>query len=242
MNYEKVTDAAAPVTLLLKGASGTGKTTKAAHFPKPAFFNFDNNLSGLRKLPAAVRDNIKIVNPLKDKSGKDVEPVKAWDNFVNQLEVVVEDKDVRTLIIDSGTTLAERLLDKVVGSADPAAKVQIQHWGDFQKYFKWLGDELLCNPSLDKNIIFIFHEQLKQDALTQNISYVLSISTKLQSSFELYFSDSWRTFVKTPLGKPTEYWVRCAPAPQFSAKNSLRDLPEEFQWESQAANILKQVK
>jgi hypothetical protein len=233
--YKKFDEHKTPITLLLKGPSGARKTTKAVQFPKPVLFNFDNNISGLRNLPADLVANLRIVNPQDGLKG-DIQPIQIWDNFVKQLEYVSEDDSVKTIIIDSLTTMAERLLDKIVGSDAPSASVQIQHWGDFTKYLKWLGDELLCNPGLDKNVIVIAHEQL-----TPLNNYTLAIGSRLKDSFGLYFTDVWRAFAHKGASGPVKYMVRVAPAPQFDAKCSLKNIPDEFEWEVEKAKILSQI-
>lgn len=238
--YETFVPGKSPIKLLLKGASGSRKTTKAVQFPKPVLFNFDNNLSGLRNLDPKVVAALKIVNPAKDKDGKEVVGIKVFDNFVKQLEVVLADSTPRTIIVDSLTTMAGRLIDKILGSDSPDAKMQIQHWGDFSRYMKWMGDEILCNPGLDKNFIFIAHENIEKDKLTENVMLTLNVGGSMKSSFGLYFSDVWRCYAKTGTG-PTQYRVRVAPTSQYDAKCSLTGLPEDFLWEEQAANIFKQL-
>lgn len=229
-----------PITLLLKGPSGSRKTTKAVQFPRPALFNFDNNLSGLRNLDPKVVAKVRIVNPQVGISG-DIKDVDIWANFVKQLELVMDDPEIDTIIIDSITTMAERLMDKIVGSSAPDAKIQIQHWGDFSKYLKWLGDELLCNPKLDKHVIIIAHEQVEKDKATENILLTLNIGGRMKTSFGLYFSDVWRCYAKTAISGGTQYRVRVAPTSQFDAKCSLSGLPEDFLWDDEAVKILNQL-
>jgi hypothetical protein len=233
--YKSFDASRTPITLLLKGPSGARKTTKAVQFPKPVLFNFDNNISGLRNLPPELVKELRIVNPQEGLTG-DIKPIQIWDNFVKQLEIVMDDPSVKTIIIDSLTTLAERLLDKIVGSDLPSASVQIQHWGDFSKYLKWMGDELLCNPALDKNVIVIAHEQRNADG-----TYALAIGSRLKESFGLYFTDVWRCFSVKPVSGAVKYMVRVSPTQQFDAKCSLRDLPEEFEWEVEKNKVLSQI-
>lgn len=226
-----------PITLLLKGGNGTRKTTKAVQFPKPVLFNFDNNLSGLRNLDPSLIASLKIVNPSEAvKDGKIVKDVDIWDNFIKQLEVATADPEIKTIIIDSLTTMAEKLMDKILKTGDPAVNMQIQHWGDFTRYMKWLGDELLCATDLDKNVIFIAHENTQADG-----RLVLSIGSKQKESFGLYFSDVWRCFVKKGTSGPAQYLVRVQPAPNFDAKCSLKGIPDEFEWETEKNKILEQL-
>lgn len=225
------------LSLLMKGPPGAGKTTKAAYFPRPCFFNFDNNLSGLRKLPPEVQKRIKIVNPRLGPDGKPLKAEAIWKRFVDLLEVVLADPEVDTVIIDSLTTMAECLMDKILGSGDPSKRVEIQHWGDFQRYLKWLGEEVLCAPDRDKHIVFLAHEVMERDDLTSSIQYVLNIGGSLKTSYDLFFTDCWRVYTKVN-GEKIEYRVRTLPATNFNAKCSL-DLPVDFAWDTEKDKVLK---
>lgn len=236
--YSPVQTEKVPITLLLKGDSGTGKTWKAAHFPKPAIFNFDNNLSALRKLPTEVKSKIKIVNPHL-KNEKPVAGVQVFDNFIKQLEQVAEDEDVQTIVIDSITTMAETLMDKVVGSDRPEKKVEIQHYGDYGRYLKWFGDTLMANPNLDKHIVVIAHEQTILDTKTQEVVRTLALVTKIKEQLPLYFSDVWRTYAQV-LPNRVKWMVRTVPGSNFGCKCSI-DLPSDFEWDTELANIQKQI-
>lgn len=240
--YTSIDDVLKPLTLLLKGDSGTGKTTKAAKFPRPAFFNWDNNLSGLRKLPPEIRKNIKIIDPKVDKNGKEVEAIKVFDNFVDQLGTVADDPQIGTIVFDSLTTMSEKLMDKILKSDSPAARIEIQHWGEIWRYFKWLGEEVLCNQKLDKHVIWIAHEQLKEDKATGNTKYLLSLGGQAKSNLDLFFTDVWRLYNKQGPSPnyETQYWCRVMPTDRHTAKTSLV-IPQEFEWDKQEASILKQV-
>ena len=229
-----------PATILLKGGSGTGKTFKAAQFQRPTIFSFDNNLSGLRKLDAATRAAVRIVDPRSDEKGQQVKGVDVWGNFVKQLAVVVEDPTVDTVVIDSLTTMAECLMDKIIATDDPGKRIEIQHWGDFSRYMAWLGDSLMCASDLDKTVIIIAHEQLHEEELSKKVKYLLNVGGKTKESFDLYFTDVWRTYTKPGKDNTVEYWIRTLPTDYHSAKVSL-NLPGDFKWDDKKADILQQV-
>lgn len=244
--YTALDDIAKPTTLLLKGESGTGKTWKAAHFPRACFFNFDNNLSGLRKLPAELRRNIKIIDP-RFKDGKAVPPLEVWQNFAEQLTIVGADCDVGTIVIDSLTTMAEVLMDKILKSDNPATRVEIQHWGDMWRYFKWLGEELLCATDLDKHVVWIAHEQIKEYIDAKGVTirppkYFLALGGKAKSDLDIFFTDVWRAYTKKVATPPygVEYWIRTLPDDFHTAKTAFK-VPPDFQWDKELPSILSQL-
>ena len=238
--YETIDSVAKPVTLLLKGDSGTGKTFKAAQFPEPVLFNFDNNLSGLRKLPDEIRKKIRVKDPRKSKAGTQLKDIDVWKNYTEQLEEVGQDSSVGTIINDSLTTLAEILMDKIVKTDDPSKAVEIQHWGEFNRYIKWLGEHLLCANDLDKHVIFLAHESLLIDKITGKTKYLLAVGGQSKSNFDLYFTDVWRSYTKPAKDGSVEYWVRSLPTEYHTAKSSLV-LPPDFRWDEEKPSIMKQL-
>jgi len=236
-----------PTTLLLKGGPGTGKTWKAAHFPKPCFINFDKNLSGLKKLPKSVRDGIKVVNPwvkihpTDPKKNVKLKSQQVWDNFMKQLAVILADPDIETVVIDSMTTMQEVVKDKILNSDQPTVQMQLQNWGTLERYWKALAAMTLTATDLDKTLVFIFHEKPYEDSSSgvKMIMHGLNLGGSMKDNFDLYFSDVWRTSVK-PTNKEPEYWVTTAPSRTFSAKKTL-DLPPTFKWDDQESSIMKQI-
>lgn len=241
--YETIDSVAKPVTLLLKGDSGAGKTYKAAQFPRPVIWNFDNNLSGLRKLPQEIRSGVRIKDPRKNKEGKQVSDIEVWKNFTDQLEEVSADSSVGTIVIDSLTTMAEVLMDKILKNADPGTRVEIQHWGDFSRYMKWLGEHLLCANDLDKHVVFLAHEQIVQEKIGNvlgSVKYLLSVGGQSKTNFGLYFTDEWRAYTKPRADGDVDYMIRTLPTPYHTAKKSL-DLKPDFKWDDEKNNIMKQL-
>ena len=238
MNYQSLDESSKYITLLLKGAPGSGKTYKAAEFPAPVIFNFDHNLRSLSKLSEEVRENIKIIDPCLSEKGTKLPSTKVWDNFLTLLEKVGEDSEVKTIIIDSLTTAQEYLMDKIVNSGEPSVAFKIQDWGTLQRYWKVFAENVLCNPTLDKHIVITAHEKTMEEESPsgKSIKYGLNMGGSMRDSFDLYFSDVWRLYVDNSKGD-SRWMVATVITSSFSAKTSL-DIPRAFEWDSKKEEIL----
>jgi hypothetical protein len=229
-----------PITLLLRGESGSGKTFKAAQFPKPFIISLDANTRCLEKLPQVQRSEMTIVDP-KFRDGKKLEAKERWDSFVATLEKACESAS-RTIVIDSLTTLSSLMEQKILGTNNPLVPMQIAGWGSFSRFFDWLGDEFLCNSALDKNIIFIVHEHMHIDEVSKAQLYTLALSTKVKDTFVRYFTDCWRCSVLP--GKPIPgYAVEIYPTRSYLCKCSLASdgLLSPFVWDKDKDKLLSQI-
>ena len=242
--YHKPEEERSCIRLLLRGPSGSGKTYKAVHLPNPVLFNFDNNLRFLSKASQEIRDNLRVIKPkIHLKTGKEIDNVNVWDNFINQLAEVLADDWPKTIIIDSLTTLANRIMNEIVGTDDATAKESLEDLGGLTRYVNYLGDEVLKASDLDKNIVFTAHERLeeiKEYGKVTGTRIVLHLKGQSRDTFPAYFTDYWSTFVKTPLVGDTEYWVRTVPSQQFAAKNSSLNFPPEFKWDDHKEMVIKE--
>lgn len=235
--YESLGGSDEIISLILRGEPGSGKTWKAAHFPNPVFFNFDRNLSCLRKLPDEIKSHVRVVDPYLDANGKKVAGEKVWDNFYVKLARVVEEPGLATIVFDSLTTMGDCLLDKVVGTSSPAKQPEIQHYGAFVRWMKGLGEQVIQASDRDKIFIFTAHEEVSGEGV--NARLILSMPTKMKESFPLYFTDMWRCDVRLR-GAKQEYIVRTVPGAQFKCKCSLT-VPNEFVWDDEWKSIVAQV-
>ena len=236
MEYETLSDTLQPRTLLLKGPSGSGKTTLAAQLPDVVIFNFDNNLAALQKMPLELQKKIRILNPKKGIDVKNSGQL-VWQKFLVQLEGVMDDDSVVTVIIDSLTTLTECLMDFILGSSHPDLTPSGTNWGAYSRYLKHLGDCVLCVDDLDKNIVIIAHEQTIMDSLEKEVKYALNVSGKMKNAFEAYFTDCWRLSTKGIPGQNPEYVVGTSPTHMYSAKCSIPGLGPEFKFSEKKAVI-----
>ena len=225
--YKNLDQLTLPVTALFKGASGTGKTFTACHFPKPVLISFDNNIDGLLSLPSELQKELKIINVTVDGNGKKIAEADVWNNAMLQVEAVLADPDVQTIIFDSLTTMAAALEDKLLKTGSPEVNMQIQTWGEYQRFLKALF-QLTCNDaSIKKHVVFLAHENVVTEkvgegpnAKEQFKGYELLLPTKIRNQIELYFSNVIRFAVENTQLGPT-YVLQPMPTQTYTAKTTL---------------------
>ncbi len=136
--------------LNIEGMEGKGKSSLALSAPDPiALFDFDTGLEGvIEKILAEGRD---ILVPDESLKHRDVTTQadwgKMWDAFVKMYARALNSKDIRTVVIDTGTEAWELARLAAFGQL---SQVQPHHYGpvnaDFRRLIKRAFDS-------DKNLI-----------------------------------------------------------------------------------------
>lgn len=228
-SYKTLDELSHPITALLKGASGTGKTWTACHFPRAVLVSFDNNTDGLRALPPAAKANLLgvIHANLHPTTGAKLPEEAVWDNTMNLLDDLVRDPNVGTIVFDSLTTMAAALEDKLLKTGKPEVNMQIQTWGEYQRFLKAFF-QLICNDaSIKKHIVVIAHENTVTEKVGDGPNakevfkgYELLLPTKIRNQIELYFSNVIRFSIENgQLG--SSYVLQPTPSQTWTAKTTL---------------------
>jgi DNA-binding ferritin-like protein (Dps family) len=239
--YQNLSETIQPVTLLLKGDSGSGKTFKAGFLPNPVFINFDQNLVGLKKLPQEQYEKVKVVNPyVKVGTQEEINHRQFWANFLDILEKVLADESIKTVVLDSLSTMSDGLSWQLLGTKSATAKPDgFNFWYYFRQHILLFCDEVLHASDLDKNIVLIAHDKVEKNELDGSVSRELSLDGSMKDRLSLHFSDVWECYTRVPMSGPVEYRVRTVPGKNFAAKCSL-DLPEDFIFDKEREKLVKQ--
>lgn len=241
--YQTIDNKVDPIKLLLLGDSGSGKTYKIAQVASPesklALINFDQNTAGLRRLSPEIQKNVILINPYLNKEGKEVQVRDTFKNFMELMAIVLDDKSIGTIAVDTLTTMAEAIHWQLLGRKDPMAKPNgYDHWSYFQNHWRFFADSVLHDPTLDKHIVIIAHDKVDKNPLTGEISREILLDGGMKDKFALHFSDVWRCYTKIPTSGPVEYRVRTVPGQGFSCKCTL-PIPDDFIWDKEVANVRK---
>lgn len=235
MHVTKLDDTKVPIALLMKGAGGTGKTTKLAQFPRPLIINVDKNLSSLRKLPKEIRDKVSVVNPHEGIK----EPKDVWPNLIDIVDQALKSKDFDTIGFDSLSTIGNVLCNHILGTSNPVAQMTLPQWGTFQRFIVYLVEEVRNNQA-GKHCVFTAHEELVKDETSGEVVHTLLMPGKLKNNLDLYFTDVWRLF--TDKGKQGTVWaVRTVPDRTVKSAKSSLNLPETFVWDVLKDDVRKQL-
>jgi hypothetical protein len=199
--------------ILIVGDPGMRKTSLALHAPSPYIFDIDNNLAAPArhlKLPYFY-DKADI-----DDDNKPVPLPSRYARMVSCLNEACANPEIRTIILDSFTTLTDILIAEIRRQvpklANPQEPLRIQDWGTFAFLFKHVITSL---KQSDKNVICISHQKIEKDESDGRYKTFLNIPGNNANYISGLFTDVLNPYPHiTGLNSAqTHQWkVRCLPA------------------------------
>lgn len=208
-----------PRSIILLGAPGSGKTTLASQFPGAYFVNADNNLDGpirwLRQNGYPVEffyDDV--LHGTKEDLIKAKIPEKELDGFIDNsaiprkyryrymaylLNEAVKNPEVKTIVLDSMTSISDICLDEVrrqnnLAFGDPLNNVsldvplRIQDWGSFASLWKNLMYQLMGSG---KRLIVTGHIKVEKDDVLGTFQEFINIAGSSSVSMGGNFQEVW---------------------------------------------------
>lgn len=211
--------------ILLLGKPKSGKSTFAAQFPSPAFLDVDNNLEAIKS-----RDGSMFVSQVSiDDDGKVVDPRFRWTRAMKELDTFVETPEIKTIVIDSLTTLQDILCEHLAIQRGPNKRgdmvMEISDWQIFKRCIVSLITKLRASSKI---AIVTAHEHEEIDDNNKR-TISPSIQGGLSKDYAARFTDLWRISSTTPYGSgETKYKVRTRPDHEICLGTPF-DLPIEFE-------------
>ena len=207
---------------LIIGTAGSGKTYFAGSFPSPAFvFDFDQAAAGYRDSPGF--------------SGETYKPVAGdWIKFESTARKVLDDPSIKTLIIDSATTMRECAMERAMGinpqrspTGGPIGIAVQSHYSLAKNLMSNMFNRLLA---ADKNLVVIAHLVMEKDELTNLVTAIPVFIGQSKASMPTLFTEVYYATVQKVKGK-REYLLTTANNGIYAAKSVLSGrknrLPEQ---------------
>lgn len=216
-----------PLSVLLIGPPGGGKTTFTLTFPNLCILDCDRNLDG----PCLYLRSIKKLRSFKTDSvwrdgQSDVEPWDLYDRLLDLFDEVSQDPEVKWVCVDSLTHVNEFIVRKVLREQKNATLMQPHFWGPFNTHLLRLL--VIKARGSNKNFIGLVHETWKEreggDKFTMDKTIDKrkpTIQGGVAKVIGGLFTDMWRISCDRAPGDRLEYKLETQRTAWDDLKNSL---------------------
>lgn len=223
--------------LLLQGPPGCGKSSLCFQFPKPWIIDLDHNLGGplrfARENGLPIPVGYDVVD--RDEDGKEVLKINRWARLEKILNKLINDPNVETIVIDSGTLLSDMLVTETLRGQGKTAIADYKDGRQFWGFYAVAGKQLMATiTSIRKHIIVPIHERMDTD---ENGKVVFPVKVtwpgQVGEMISLFFTDNWRVQLEQQINvRPPKYdqVLYTMPSFQYALKNSL-GLPDKFKFD-----------
>ncbi len=220
-----------PVTALVYGATGSGKTSLIGEMARyqefcPIYFmDFDLRIDALRARLS--HDEMKQIyfDPYRDKNlqGESFILAQQYSNnpgLLDQKYAIT----FKTIVTDSGTFLMRAIMALVLrldGGKTATTTPQLQNYMQQMSLTEEFVSKL-CGSG--RNFIFTCHEDASKDEVTGRLFKNVDLTGKMANRIPGYFNELWHCEVRQMTGKEPEFVVRTRPDPIYSARTSFGEL------------------
>lgn len=200
--------------LLLVGEPKTGKSNLAMSFPDPYFLDFDDNLaSAVRRISPSKKFFFTSRSSILSQP-----PEKVWDFIESEVKSAAINPQIKTLVLDSTTTLSGILRDYLLTRLRMGGvklrtdtvddQLRIADYGTVATFILRL---VALFRSSGKFVIWTNHQRIEKDEITGALRYQLNIPGQLSSTLGGYFTDVWATTSTPQPGNKVKFAIRTKP-------------------------------
>jgi hypothetical protein len=168
------------------GKSGTGKTRSLRTAPKPlGVIDVDKGMLTNR--------GIEGIEYIEIDYDSDKPRPEAWDKIKEGVQLFAKREDIKTIALDSVTTISDACLKKVL----MINKHQSQQatLPDYMLQIKWLEDLFTTAIGSGKHLIVTAHEEFEKNEFTGQLWCLPMIVGKLASKLPIWFDEVYHTQV-----------------------------------------------
>jgi len=186
-----------PMSILLIGPPGGGKTTLAMQFPYPCFLDCDRNLDGPERFNRKLNSNLEYgyIAVTYDSSGKPIPVDKCYDTLLTEVDNVAKEPTIQTVVLDGVTLINQFIIQKVMKQSGKD-NMELRDWGKVAAAFINLLYVRLRQTG--KTTIVTCHENPVERAnptnpmLKELVKYEPAINGGIANTMSGLFTDVWR--------------------------------------------------
>ena len=233
------------IKILLFGDSGVGKTCFASKFPGPThYYDFDLKVGSVNNFNSSI-DHITYDQYPMNKFNP-AESGKLFNDAMGELKKHAQAGTFpyKTIVIDSLTTLSDRIMEYLMKSNPGIKRVltqggqapALQDYGVFRIFMKQFIAEILNFPC---NIIMTAHVEDVKDETTGRILRVPMLTGKLAKELPIYFEEVYYAYVEGE-GSTRKHVLQTQSDKKFNCRTQ-RGLPPkmDLDYEALASHIKK---
>lgn len=219
---------ASNLSILLVGEQKTGKTGIAAAFPSPYFLDLDLNLDSAVRVMGDKK--FFFDRPMFDDKGNRLDDFLVYPRAMDQLKAAAVHPEVKTLVVDSLSTLVIYLTAHILSEVSriEGKKIETLRIQDYGRLHNLLQKLVVFLRSTGKYVVVTSHQSWDKDEVTGAVRYTLAIPGQMKHNFGSFFNDVWGTMATQGQGGKNKYTIRTRPSGfHVALGTSIRTLPAE---------------